>query len=162
MLLRLMKATRILFIPLHQKTVKWEVTKCFMEWENWESGRGRVTNKLSQMCGKYPKLLRSVSLEDLVFCGTKIEFTGHGKSEEYIPPVDPLLFNCFYYLVYLEKDAQISDDHFDPTWWSTYTEGYNKQNCPLCRWALVLILDVLYHHNKNNVYPLHIIFADLF
>ena len=52
-------------------------------------------NKLSQMYGKYPELLQSVSLEDLLFCRTKIELTDNGKPKEYIPPVDPLLFNCF-------------------------------------------------------------------
>ena len=45
--------------------------------------------------GKYPKLLQSVSLEDLVSCGMKIEFTGECKSEEHIPLVDPLLSIAF-------------------------------------------------------------------
>ena len=42
-------------------------------------------NKLSQMYGKYPELLQSVSLEDLLFCRTKIELTDNSKSKEYIP-----------------------------------------------------------------------------
>ena len=117
-------------------------------------------NKLSQMYAKHLELLQSVSLEDLVYCGTKMEFTDDGKSEEYIPPVDPLLFNCFYYLIYPEKGARTFEDNFDPTWGSTYTEGYNKQNSPLCSRALVWTLDFLYHHSNNIVYPLHILFAD--
>ena len=116
-------------------------------------------NKLSQMYAKHPELLQSVSLEDLVFCGTKMEFIDDGKSKEYIPPVDPLLFNCFYYLICPEKDSRTFKDNFDPTWGSTYTEGYNKQNSPLSR-ALVSTLDFLYHHNNNIVYSLHILFAD--
>ena len=118
-------------------------------------------HKLSQMYEKYPELLQSVSLEDLVFCGMKIEFTDIGKLEEYILPVDPLLFDCFYYLICPEKDAPTFEDNFDPTWGSTYTEGYNKQNHSLYSRAPVLTLNVLFNHNKNNVYPLYIFFADL-
>ena len=55
-----------------------------------------------------------------------MEITGDGKSEEYIAPVDPLLFNCFYYLTCPEKVAHNFEDNFDPTWGSTYTEGCNK------------------------------------
>ena len=118
-------------------------------------------NKLSQMYGRYPDLLQSVFLEDLVFCETKIELTDDRKSEGYIPLVDPLLFNCFYYLIWPEKDAQILEENFDPTGASAYTEGYNKQNRPLYSRALVLTLDTQYHHNKNNVYSLHVLFANL-
>ena len=113
------------------------------------------------MYGKHPQLLQSVSLEDLVLCGTKIEFTDDGKSDEYIPPFDRLLFNCIYYLICPEKDARTFRNNFDPTWGSTYTEGYNKQNRPFYIRSLVLTLNVLYHHSKNNVYPSHILVADL-
>ena len=44
-----MKATTILFISLHRKTVKWEATKCFMEWENWGSSWRRITSCLKCM-----------------------------------------------------------------------------------------------------------------
>ena len=117
--------------------------------------------KLLRMYGKYPELLQSASLKNLVFCRTKIEFTDDSKSEEHIPLVDPLLLNCFYYLICPEKDARTFEDNFDPTWGSTYTERFNKQNCLLNSRALVFTLDVLYHHNKNNVYPFHILLADL-
>ena len=118
-------------------------------------------DKLSQMYGRRPDLLQCVFLEDLVFCETKIELTDDGISEGYIPPVDPLLFKCFYYLIFPEKDARTLEDNFDPTGTSAYTEGHNKQNRPLYSRALVLTLDTQYHHNKNNVYPLRILFADL-
>ena len=67
--------------------------------------RLKEDKKLPQMYGKYPELLQSVSLKNLVFCRTKIEFTDDSKSEEHIPLVDPLLLNCFYYLICPEKDA---------------------------------------------------------
>ena len=62
-------------------------------------------NKLSQMYGKYTDFLQSFSLEELVFSETKIEFTDDRKSEKHIPPVDPVLLNCFYYLICPEKIA---------------------------------------------------------
>ena len=84
-------------------------------------------NMISDMYGKYPELLQNVTLEDLIFRGMDLKFTDESSQKEFIPSVDPLLFNSFYYMICPEKDAKIFEDNFDPTWGTAYVEGYSKK-----------------------------------
>ena len=52
--------------------------------------------KISDTYGKYPELLQTLTLKDLIFTDIDVEFEDSDHSM-YIPPVDPPLFNNFLF-----------------------------------------------------------------
>ena len=78
-----------------------------------------------------------------------------------IPTLDPFLFNLFYYLICGNDEAKAFEKRFDPTWAKIFLDGYKTSTISTYTKVAVLTCDVLYHHNKNNVYPLHVLFLDL-
>ena len=85
------------------------------------------------MYGRYPETLQTLKLEDLLFTGVKINLD-ESNEPEYISPVDPFLFNICYYLFCSDKEAEVFEKTFDPSWCEIYLEGYNDNSMPFyCR-----------------------------
>ena len=118
-------------------------------------------SKVSEMYGKYPELLERLTLEQLISRGAIVHFDDKNKDPERISTLDPFLFNLFCYDICSNDEAKVFEKRFDPTWGKTFLDGYKTSTISTYTRAAVLTCDVLYHHNKNNVYPLHVLFSDL-
>ena len=93
--------------------------------------------------------------------GAIVHFDNENKNPERIPTLDPFLFKLFYYLICSNDEAKVFEKHFDPNWGKIFLEKYKTSTVSTYTRAAVLTCDVLYHLNKNNVYPLHVLFSDL-
>ena len=113
------------------------------------------------MYGKYPELLKRLILEQLISRGAIVYFDDKNKDPERISTLDPFLFNLFCYVICSNDEAKVFEKRFDPTWGKIFLNGYKTSTISTYTRAAVLTCDVLHHHNKNNVYPLHVLFSDL-
>ena len=93
--------------------------------------------------------------------GAIVHFDDENKDPERIPTLAPFLFNLFYYLISSNDETKVFKKRFDPTWGKTFLDRYKTSTISTYTRAAVLTCNVLYHHNKNNVYPLHVLFSDL-
>lgn len=67
----------------------------------------------------------------------------------------------FYYFICTENETKKFESDFNPTSDQTYVEGYSKSSSSFYCRTLILTFDIPYYHNKNNVYPLPILFSDM-
>ena len=117
-----------------------------------------TAGKLCDIYATYPELLYSITLDQLLFTGIQVEVEGTLTE---IPPLDPLLFNFFYYITCSDGDAESFEINFSPECNYIYQESYTSESRIKYSRVMTTVFDILHQRNKDNIYPLQILFSDL-
>ena len=117
-----------------------------------------TAGRLSDIYARYPELLQSITLDQLLFTGIQVDINGTLTE---IPTLDSLLFNFLFYITCSDEDAESFEMNFSPERNYIYQESYTSESRIKYSRVMTTVFDILHQRNKDNIYPLQILFSDL-